>query len=67
MSTAMTHRRPLTCRQRTNRQQAEATDIAGMREPHDPTNCDGVNHNGGNEEPWSPTTCLQLDQDNEVT
>ena len=46
--TAMTHRRLLPHRQRTDRQQ-EATDIAGMGEPYDPTNGDGVNQVDENE------------------
>jgi hypothetical protein len=67
MFTTMTHRRPLTHCQKIDRQQGEADDIARTRELHDPTNGDGVNHDDGKEEPWSPTTYLQLDQDDEVT
>ena len=40
--TAMTHRRLLPHRRRTDRKQ-EAADIAGTGELHDPTNGDGVN------------------------
>ena len=46
--TAMTRRRLLSCRRRTDWQQ-EAADTAGMGEPHDPTNGDGVNQDGENE------------------
>ena len=46
--TAMTHRRLLPCRRRTDQQQ-EAADIAGTGEPHDPTNGDSVNQDGENE------------------
>jgi hypothetical protein len=65
----MTHRRMVTRRQRIERQQ-EAADISGMREPHDPTNGDGVNQNSGNVKSWSPSHCLDLgqdDQDGQVT
>ena len=64
--TAMTRRRSLTHHPKIDRQQ-EAADIAGTGEPHDPTNGGGVNQDGENEVPWSPTTCLQLDQDDQVT
>ena len=63
----MTHRRPLTHRPRTDRQQGEAAKIAGTGEPHDPTNSVGVKQDAENEVPWSPTTCLQLDQDDQDT
>ena len=62
--TAMTHRLLLPCRQRTNGQQ-EAADIAGTGEPHDLTNSVGVNQDGENEVPWTPTTLLELDQDDQ--
>ena len=64
--TAMTRRRSLTCRPKTDRQQ-EATDIDGMGEPHDLTNGGGSNQDGENEVPWTPTTLLELDQDDQVT
>ena len=59
--TAMTHRRLLPHRQGTNRQQ-EAADIAETGEPHDPTNGDGVNRDGENEQPWTPSSLLDLGQ-----
>ena len=65
----MTHRRLLPRRRRTDWQQ-EATDIAGTGEPHDPTNVDGVNQDGENEQPWTPSGLLDLgqnDQDGQVT
>ena len=62
--TTMTHHRPLTHCPRTNRQQ-EAADIGGTGEQHDPTNGDGNNQDGENEVPWTPTTLLQLDQDDQ--
>ena len=67
--TAMTHRRLLPHRRRTDRQQ-EATDIARTGEPHDPTNGDGVNQVGENEQPWTSSGLLDLgqnDQDGQVT
>ena len=67
--TAMTHRRLLPHRRRTDRQQ-EAADIARMGEPHDPTNGDSVNQDGENEQPWTPSGLLDLgqnDQDDQVT
>ena len=67
--TAMTHRRLLPRRRRTDRQQEEA-DIAGTRESHDSTNGDGVNQDGENEQPWTPSGLLDLgqnDQDGQVT
>ena len=67
--TAMTHRRLLPRQQRTDRQQ-EAANIAGTGEPHDPTNGDGVNQVGENEQPWTPSALLDLgqnDQDGQVT
>ena len=67
--TAMTHRRLLPHRQRTDWQQ-EAVDIAGTGEPHDPTNGDGVNQVSENEQPWTPSGLLDLgqnDQDGQVT
>ena len=67
--TAMTHRRLLPHRQRIDRQQ-EAADIAGTGEPHDPTNGDGVNQVGENEQPWTPSNLLKLgqnDQDGQIT
>ena len=41
-----------------------------MGEPHDPTNGDGVNQDGENEQPWTPFGLLDLgqnDQDGQVT
>ena len=67
--TAMTHRRLLPHRRRTDWQQ-EAADIAGTGEPYDPTNDDGVNQVGENEQPWTPSGLLGLgqnDQDGPVT
>ena len=67
--TAMTHRRLLPHRRRTNRQQ-EAADITRMGEPHDPTNDDSVNQVGENEQPWTPSGLLDLgqnDRDGQVT
>jgi len=67
--TAMTHRRLLPHRRRTDRQQ-EAADIAGTGEPYDPTNDDGVNQVGENEQPWTLSGLLDLgqnDQDGQVT
>ena len=64
--TAMTHCRPLTRRPRTDRQQ-EAADIGGTGEQHDLTNGGGNNQDGENEVPWTPTTLLELDQDDQVT
>ena len=63
--TAMTHHRLLPRRLRTDRQQ-EAADIAGTGEPHDPTNGDGVNQVGENEQPWTPSGLLDLGQNEEV-
>ena len=66
---AMTHRRLLPRRRRTDRQQ-EAADIAGMGEPHDPTNGDGINQVGENEQLWTRSGLLDLgqnDQDGQVT
>ena len=60
----MTHRHPLTHRPRIDRQQ-EVTDIGGTREQHDPTNGGGNNQDGENEVPWTPTTLLGLDQDDQ--
>ena len=67
--TAMTHRRLLPHRRRTDQQQ-EAADITGTGEPHDPRNGDGVNQVGENEQPWTPSSLLDLgqnDQDGQVT
>ena len=64
--TAMTHRRLLPRRRRTDWQQ-EAADIVGTGEPHYPTNGGGNNQDGENEVPWTPTTLLELDQDDQVT
>ena len=64
--TAMTHHR---LHRRPDRQQ-EAADIAGTGEPHDPTNGDGVNQDGENEQPWTPSDLLDLgqnDQDGQVS
>ena len=55
----MTHRRLLLRRRRTDRQQ-EAADIARTGELHDPTNDDGVNQDGENEQPWTPFGLLEL-------
>ena len=60
----MTRRCLLTRRPRTDRQQ-EAADIGGRGEPHDPTNGGGNNQDGENEVPWTPTTLLELDQDDQ--
>ena len=57
--TTMTRRRP-----RIDRQQ-EAVDIDGTGEQHDPTNGGGNNQDGENEVPWTPTTLLELDQDDQ--
>ena len=65
----MTHHRLLS-RRRTTDQQQEAVYIAGMGEPHDPTNGDGVNPDDENEQPWTPFGLLDLgqnDQDGQVT
>jgi hypothetical protein len=65
----MTRRRLLPRRRRTGRQQ-EAADIAGTREPYDLTNDDGVNQDGENKQPWTPSDLLELgqnDQDGQVT
>ena len=65
----MTHRRLLSRRRRTDRQQ-KATNIAGTGGPHDPTNGDGVNQVGENEQPWILSGLLDLgqnDQDGQVT
>ena len=67
--TAMSHRRLLPHRRRTDRQQ-EAANIAGTGEPHDLTNGDGVNQVSENEQPWTPSGLLDLgqnDQDGQVT
>jgi len=64
--TTITRRHPLTHRPRTNRQQ-EVANIGGTGEPHDPTNGGGNNQDGENEVPWTPTTLLELDQDDQVT
>ena len=57
----MTHHRLLPHHRRTDRQQ-EAANIAGMGEPHDPTNGDGVNQVSENEQPWTPFGLLDLGQ-----
>ena len=65
----MTHRRLLPHHRRIDQQQ-EVADIAGTGEPHDPTNGDGVNQDGENEQPWTPSGLLDLgqnDQDGLVT
>ena len=62
--TAMTHRCLLPHRRRTDRQQ-EAADIAGMGEPHDPTNGDGVNQDSENKQPWTPSDLLELGQNDQ--
>ena len=62
--TAMTHPRLLPHRRRTDWQQ-EAANIAGMGEPHDPTNGDGVNQVGENEQPWTPFGLLELGQNDQ--
>jgi hypothetical protein len=65
----MTHRCLLPHRRRTGRQQ-EAADIARTGEPHDPTNGEGVNQDGENEQPWTPSGLLELgknNQDGQVT
>ena len=60
----MTRRRPLTRRPRTDRQK-ETADIGGTGEPHDPTNGGCNNQDSENEVPWTPTTLLELDQDDQ--
>jgi len=60
----MTHYRPLTSCLRTHRQQ-EVADIGGIGEHHDPTNSGGNNQDDENEVPWTPTTLLELDQDDQ--
>ena len=62
--TAMTHRRLLPHRRRTDQQQ-EATDVAGTTEPHDPINGDGVNQDSENEQPWTPSGLLNLGQNDQ--
>ena len=60
----MTRRRLLPHRRRTDRQQ-EAADIVGTGEPHDPTNGAGVNQDGENEQPWTPSSLLELGQNDQ--
>ena len=62
--TAMTHRCLLPHHRRTDRQQ-ETADIAGTGEPHDPTNGDGVNQDGENEQPWTLSNLLKLGQNDQ--
>ena len=62
----MNLRHPLTRRPRTDRQQ-EAANIGGTGEKHDLTNGDGNNQDSENKVPWTPTTVLELDQDDQVT
>ena len=65
----MTRRCLLPYRRRIDRQQ-EAADIVGIGEPHDPTNGDGVNQDGENEQPWTLSGLLDLgqnDQDGQIT
>ena len=62
--TAMTHRRLLPRRRRTDQQQ-EAAYIAGTGEPHDLTNGDGVNQVDENEQPWTPSGLLDLSQNDQ--
>jgi hypothetical protein len=62
--TALTRRRQFTRRRRTDQQQVVA-DIAVTGEPHDPTNGDSVNQDGENEQPWSPSSLLELGQDDQ--
>ena len=38
-------------------------DIGGMGEQHDSTNSGHNNQDDENEVPWTPTTLLELDQD----
>ena len=40
-------------------------DIGGTGEQHDLTNGGGSNQDGENEVPWTPTTLLELDQDDQ--
>ena len=65
----MTHRHLLPHRRRIYWQQ-EVADIAGMGEPHDPTNGDGVNQDCENEQPWTLSDLIDLgqnDQNGQVT
>jgi hypothetical protein len=62
----MTHKLPVTRRLREDRK-TKGVDIGRTGEPHDPTNGDGDNQGGANKVPWTPTSCLQLDQDDQVT
>ena len=65
----MTRHRLLPCHRRTDQQQ-EVADITGTGEPHDLTKGDGVNQDGENEQPWTPSGLLELgqnDQDGQVT
>ena len=39
--------------------------MAGMGEPHDPTNGDGINQDGENEQPWTPSDLLELGQNDQ--
>jgi hypothetical protein len=66
LNTAMTHKLPVTRRPREDRK-AKGVDIGETGEPHDPTNGGGDNQGSENEVPWTPTSCLQLDQDDQVT
>ena len=61
---AMTRHHLLPRRRRTDRQQ-EAANIAGTGEPHDPTNSDGVNQDGENEQPWTPSGLFELGQNDQ--
>ena len=63
----MTRCRQFTHRQNTDSHEQEAAENLGIGQPQDSTNGGGGNDEGGNEQPWSPSTCLQLDQDDEVT
>jgi len=60
----MTRHHLLTRHPRNDGQQ-EAADIGGTGEPHDPRNGGGNNQDGENEVPWTPTTLLELDQDDQ--
>ena len=60
----MTHHHLLPRRRRTDQQQ-EAADIAGTGESHDPTNDNGVNQDGENEQLWTPSGLLDLGQNDQ--
>ena len=43
----------------------EAANIAGMGEPHDPINVNGVNQDSENEHQWTPSNLLDLGQNDQ--